>query len=198
MRKSSWLQQASRRIFARSSPHGSRGQTWGVFPRPEKFTFWDMTPWQRGDHRAKKWLLTAFDHTTPANENSRPAGETSSTASTPKRGAKLIRNPHRRSDVSPALNFSSGSADLLVVICMSHWQSYCCRSASRSRATRPAQKSEPGNPLTIFLEASGVLIPVLNTRADSIWKGRAVEFSRPKLGPENGRRKCELAHFFHE
>ena len=27
-RKSSWLQQASRRIFARSSPHGSRGQTW--------------------------------------------------------------------------------------------------------------------------------------------------------------------------
>jgi hypothetical protein len=128
----------------------------------------------------------------------RTSFEDASTASTPKRGAKLIRNPHRRSDVSPALNFSSGSADLLVVICMSHWQSYCCRSASRSRATRPAQKGEPGNPLTIFLEASGVLIPVLNTRADSIWKGRAVEFSRPKLGPENGRRKCELAHFFHE
>ena len=47
VRKSSWLQQASRRIFACSSPHGSRGQAFGVFPRPEQFTFlaW-MTPWQ--------------------------------------------------------------------------------------------------------------------------------------------------------
>ena len=45
--KPSW-QQASRRIFARSSPNGRRGEP-SLFPCPQKFTFWGTTLPAEGD-----------------------------------------------------------------------------------------------------------------------------------------------------
>jgi hypothetical protein len=65
------------------------------------------------DHKAKKWLLTAFDRTIPASEKPRPAGETSSTASTPEERGEA-HSPERdlNTSVTPSASPVKGDEPL--------------------------------------------------------------------------------------